>query len=352
MNEIINQLQNLDSISFQDAADKAALIGMAVFPVAASVVAFDYFRNPRSSEEGMRGAEAQLLVEALEVRDGRVKSRASKWGSTLLITAGISTLALNLMDPQLEYKADVEGVESATVIDASKTMQKTEDMMSNGNTEETESDELASNTRLGAVIDIANTLNDVYPSDMKSGIFAFGENVEQVVPLVTNRETITIESFDDIDDNGGSLAEAIRNAGNALSKDEVAGGRQVIIYTDGTVDNPEAAIAEIEELDSEGIKVLLALTGTDDGSYFNSEFDLEPYPSGVQSSPLSIVDDLENVSVVESNDPAEIKKAVEDILNQTTKTTEKRPTNIFWYAGLGLIGAGVINQAIRTWKRK
>jgi hypothetical protein len=287
------------------------------------------------------------------MKDGRQKYRTAKWGSTLLITAGISTLALNLMDPQLEYEADLADSESAMVIDASKTMKKTEDMVNvNNEISDSDSDNSTDVARLTAVIDIANTLNTVYPSDLKSGIFAFGENVEQITPVVTTREVITEESFDSIDDNGGSLAEAIRNAGNALSNDEVAGGRLVTILTDGTVDDQEAAIAEIEKLDAEGVRVLLALTGTEEGSYFNSEFDLEPYPSGVQSSPISSVEELENVDVIESNNPDVIKEAIEDVLNQTTKTTEKRPTDIFWYAGLGLIGAGVINQAVRTWKRK
>lgn len=353
MNEITSQLMNLDSISFEDAKNTAAYIGMTAFPVALAVLSVDYFRNPMSKQEGLRGAEADSLTQVSEMRDGRLKKRTAQWGSTLLITAGISTLALNLMDPQIEYPADVSDVESVTVIDASKTMKKTEDMIPVNNADNnSEVENSVDITRLGVIIDLANTLNDVYPSDLKSGIFTFGENVEQITPVVTTRETISAESFDAINDNGGSLAEAIKSAGNALSNDEVAGGRQVLVFTDGTVDNPEAAIAEIEELDAEGIKVLLALTGTEEGSYFNSEFDLEPYPSGVQSSPLSTVDELENVDVVESNDPAVIRQAVEDILNQTTKTTEKRPTDIFRYAGFGLIGAGLVNLAVRTWKRK
>lgn len=50
MNEIINQLQGVGSISFEDARNVVAYVGMSTLPAVTGIFAVDYARTPNTGQ--------------------------------------------------------------------------------------------------------------------------------------------------------------------------------------------------------------------------------------------------------------------------------------------------------------
>ncbi|MDO8265984.1 MAG: vWA domain-containing protein [Candidatus Saccharibacteria bacterium] len=342
MSDLLNQVQNIDSLSFEDARNTAAYIGMAVLPAITGVAVLDYFRTPRTDADSLKGADPELLGEVVDdERSGRFKSRFGRWGSPMLIGLGISVASLSLLAPTTEHETTITGTKTLMVVDGSYSMSETTDM-SNPN-----------QTRLSAVMDSIATSSRSFPKDLMAGTVVFGNNAEVFAPLTTDRTLLTGDvDSSKIDPNGGALNQAVSLGDSILSgSDNSTGQSTMFIFTDGTVDSPDLASAEIQSVAEKGTKVVLVMPGTSDGNYIRSQYD-SPIPSGVQNIQFEELDALENVEIVTTNDESEIQNVIDNRINIQTKRTERKSTNIFTLAGGLLASAGFMSNIRRTWKRK
>lgn len=342
MSDLLNQISHLNTLNFEDAKNMAAYAGMAVLPASVAVFGVDYFRNPRSSAQGMAGAEIDTLEQVSQIREGRFKSRLARWGAPILLAAGASTLSVNMLEPTLEYETTLPDTEAVFVVDGSDSMYYTDDMSG------------AIDNRLESSVSVLNNSLGMLPEDMSIGIYGFGETYSQIRPLEVSRDELTLDELTDgiATKGSGNLTSALNAANIALDSSSNEGTESVVILTDGTIEDIEAANQKIEEMSEDGKNVLVALTGTEDGTYKRSEFDTRDYGSAVQGEQFAGLDDLEGVTVIETDNPEEITVAIDDFIDKSTEDTERRPTSLFTMAGAGLIAAGVLQSIYRTWKRK
>ena len=351
MSDIINQLQAVGTISFEDARHIGAYVGMSALPLITGIAVVDYFRTPKTNEAGAKGTDVELLEQTVvEEKDGRFKSRVSKWGTWLLVGTGISVASISLLDPQIESETTLPGVETLAVIDASYTMSSTADMIDG-------------TTRLSSVFDTFTEASKSFPADLKAGVVLFGSDSKTVSPLTTDRELLwngLNNVFIDengierpvVDPNGGNITTGVQLGIDILSGSENEGGETLFVFTDGTVENPETAVESILEASQNGTNVVVLMPGTADGSYTRSKYDPNPIDSGVDVSVFDSLADVENVEVISTNDSIELQKIIDSRVSTQTTSTEKRPTDLFKIAGATIAGLGVLSGIRKTWKRK
>jgi len=340
MSEIINQLTNIQNISYEDARNTVGYIGMSVLPVVGVMTAVDYFRKPVVSHESVKGAEADILEEVVaEEKTGHFKNRMEKWGGPLLLAAGATTFAVNALDPQLEYEKAVPGVEFVTVIDESYSMQFTEDM--------SEGDQ----TRKNALNNIVNEEKSKLPNESNAEIILLGKNEKVVAPLSTDRPDLDeLLNENTILQNGADAVSALELADNVLDGAGNSGGENLLFYTDGTVDNAGETIETIRTIAESGKNVSVVLTGTDTGEYTRSEFDVTPISSAVNTAEFAELADIENVTVIEAESTEDAVDVLREDVKKKSKTTEDRPVDLFTYGGIGLGVLGGIETARRKFK--
>ncbi len=351
MSDFINQLPGVGSMSFEDAYNTAAYIGMATLPVITGVAVVDYFRTPKTNEASSVGADPELLDQVVaEEKDGRFKSRAGKWGTWLLVGAGATVASVSLLDPQIEYETTLPGVETLAVIDSSYTMANTADMTDGA-------------TRLSSVFDAFTEASKSFPTDLKAGVVLFGSNAMTTSPLTTDRGLLSeglIDVTTDengierpvVDPNGGDISTGVQLGIDILSGSENIGGETLFLFTDGTVEKPETAVASIIKASENGTNVVVVVPGTEVGSYTRSEYDPNPIDSGVDTSVFNLLEGAENVEVILTNDSAELQEIIEDRVSTQTISIEKRPTNLFTIAGASIAALGILSGIRKTWKRK
>ena len=351
MSEIINQLQAVGSISFEDARNTVAYVGMSTLPLITGVAVVDYFRTPKTDETGAKGIDAELLEQTVvEEKDGRFKSRVGKWGTWLLVGTGISVASISLFDPQIESETTLPGVETLAVIDSSYTMSNTSDMTDG-------------TTRLSSVFDTFSEASKTFPSDLKAGVVLFGSDSMTTSPLTNDRGLLSDglnSTFIDengierpvVDPNGGDISSGVKLGMDILGGSENIGGETLFVFTDGTVDNPEVAVESIIKASENGTNVVVVMTGTENGSYKRSNYDANPIDSGVDTSVFDSLAGIENVEVISTNDAEELQEIIDSRVSTQTTSTEKRPTNLFSIAGGFIAGLGVLSGIKKTWKRK
>jgi|GEM_PF-6936032 len=337
MSEVFKQLQNLNTLSFEDTRNALAYVGMAALPVAAVVSTADYYRKPKTSEDGLIGADPVALEAMGEVKDRRFSEHRKRWSGLLTIAAGVSLLSVNGLEPTLEYETTVPGVESQFVLDGSYSMALTSDM--------------AGLTRFEAAQSAINGSLESFLPDQKAGLVLFGANAEAVAPLSTSHLVLS-EGFSNIgliDANGADLTTAIDLASNLLVGSENAGSDTLFVITDGTVDDAGSSVARLNQLAEDGTNVEVIVTGTEEGSYTRTSFDSVPIDSSIRPDAF---ENQENISLNTAQTSDEIQAVINDVTKRETQDTERRSTDLFTIAGITLITAGAIKELVRKWKKR
>ena len=351
MNDLINQIQAVGSMSFEDARNTVAYVGMSALPIVMGKATIDYFSTPNTNRPSASGADAELVEETvIEEKEGRFKSRLNEWGTFLLIGTGVTVASVSFLDPQIEYGTTLPGVEALAVIDSSYTMSNTADM-SDGS------------TRLSSVFDAFSDASKSFPGDLKAGVVLFAGDSMTTSPLTTDRTLLSSglsNVFIDengierpvVDPNGGDISAGVQLGIDILSGSENLGGETLFVFTDGTVENPETAVDSIIETSLNGTNVVVVMPGTAEGSYTRSDFDPNPIDSGVDASVFDSLADIENVEVISTNDIDELQEIIDRRVSTQTTSTEKRPTNLFLIAGSIIGGLGFFRGLRETGKRK
>ena len=342
MREVISQLQNIGSITVEDPTNPLGIAAISAgVLVPGTLLLADYYRNPRTSHEGI-AADAELAQLAIEEapKDGKFKSSLKRWGDIMLIGAGASIAAISLLNPQLESEKTITGVETMHVIDGSLSMQYTHDM-SNGDTR--------FDATTTALTNAANSID----TDVKTGAVLFGQSTKVASPLTRDRDLFSSSIVStEIDANGGSLAEAVTLANDVLHGSDNTAGEALFVYSDGTIDDKSRAIDELRTIADQGTEVVIVMPGTPDGSFTLTQFDAAPTPSGVDAAGFAQLDkENDNVKVIAADTMQEIQKI---ILEQTAKeTTQKtvQDTSLFWLSGLAMAVVGASWSALKRWKR-
>lgn len=342
MSDIIHQIQDISTLSFEDAKNifgwSAIAAGVAI---PASLIGVDYFRNPKTSEDALVGdiEIAELTVEAAG-NEGKLKSKWNRWGKWAVMGTGVSIMAVQALGPHLEYETTVPDSEFIHIIDASESMQLTSDI--DGDL-----------TRFVSISDSLVAASETFPIDARAGIILFGENVELTTPLTTDRTALKAGLVtDQISANGGDLEGALALGLDILAGSDNAGNDVLVLSTDGTIQNREAAMAKMTQIAEAGTEILVVMPGTADGNFVRTEFDINTTPSGVDTSGFESIDEqFDNVSVITTNNAAEIQKIIEEQTAKQTQETSKRSTDLFWYLGGAVTALGVAVGIRKDWKR-
>jgi len=342
MSELIDQLQRVQEVSFEDARNIGAWVVMATLPATVAVASYDYFVKPKSTIEGIKGSDDDLLPEAARVNNGRLWNRVKLWAPPIAGSLGLSLLGVQALDPELTNEYEVEETLSTqvlNVVDASTSMRLTTDM--DGDT-----------SRLDIVDEIIANSARALPDGVEMGSIVFGANVEVDIPLTRDiNELVGGVDRSMVDPNGGSLVEALELAESVLGGSSTIAGESLAVFTDGTVETPGSAANIIESIADDGKKVTIVLTGTNDGSFERSEFDAEPTDSSVKSGPFNGLDDHENITVVQTTNVAVAQQLIGDTITTTKTITEKEPVVIFGTIGVPLIMLAGLSWLRRTRKR-
>ena len=195
--------------------------------------------------------------------------------------------------------------------------------------------------------------SSTFPADLKTGVILFGQDTKLTTPLTIDRVSLqTGIAADQVNSNGGDLDSALSLASDVLASSDNAGNDTIMVYTDGTIENRDAAMATLTEIAQTGTEVLIVMPGTADGSFVRTQFDASPTLSGVNTSGFESVDkQFDNVKVMTADTAAEIQKIIVEQTAKQTQETSKRSTNVFLYLGGAVAALGAFVGIRKDWKR-
>ncbi len=342
MSEIINQIQDISTLSFEDAKSMFGWGAIAAgIAIPAALISVDYFRNPKTSQDALVG-DIEIAETSIEAagNEGKFKSKFNRWGKWALMGTGVSIMAVQALGPQLEYETTVPDSEFMHIVDASESMQFTSDM--DGDL-----------TRYVSVSDSLIAAAKTFPVDARSGVVLFGDDVALTSALSTDRTTLATGLVaNQINANGGNLQAALALGSDILAGSDNAGNDALMVYTDGTIQNREAAMVQMTEIAQTGTEIIVVMPGTADGNFVRTPYDVNPTPSGVDTTGFGSIDGLfDNVSVITAANSAEIQKIIEEQTAKQTQETSKRSTNLFWYVGGAVAALGAAIGMRKDWNR-
>lgn len=343
VSEIINQLQGLGSISFEDAKNTLGIAAIAAgVAIPASLAAADYFRNPRTTEEPLVGdiESAEKALDA-EGKQGKINSVWSRWGKWAVLGMGVSVASIQALQPTIEFEKSVPDSQVMHVIDVSESMQLTSDMVGN-------------ETRFAAVASSLLGASNTFPTDLNAGIIQFGQDTKLTTPLSTDRVALQAGLVvNQVSSNGSNLESALSLAADVSANNANTGNDAIMVYTDGTIENREATIETLTEIAQTGTEIVIVMPGTVDGNFVRTEYDINPTPSGVKTAGFDLIDkEFENVQVFTADTATDIQNIISEQTTQQTIQTATRSTNIFLYVGSAIAAFGAFLGMRKDWKRK
>jgi hypothetical protein len=91
------------------------------------------------------------------------------------------------------------------------------------------------------------------------------------------------------------------------------------------------------------------LTGTEDGSYRRTQYDLQETPSGVTKDPFL---DIEDIEILEATSSSQIADILTDRVNDSITVDKRIPSELFKWVGSFMTGLGIFGILKRQLKRQ
>lgn len=332
MAEIIQQ--TIDQMThYPTGMERPAMVAGAIALTAAAVALQTHRFNKTEEQFAVDNYAGSELMKTTLIPDSKANRRGRLRSPRLeLVGLGLAAAAL-LAQPTYETSIPDETANVVVVDDMSSSMLLARDLSESG-------------------VSRSQAVNaGLFSADYKASLAVVqtAEGNKIVLPLTKNWEVqrAVIEK-PAVKPNGGALVAGLELAASALplSKDGTKRDGNIIILSDGTIDDdPSAVTAEAQKLKDQGITVKVIVPGSEAGTYTLTEGSA-PVKAGANPSRFA---GFGEDNVVATNDVNKIEAAVRSAVESSGSTSEQHPWNLPLYAGIGLLAAGfVMNQYQRS----